>query len=145
MCGLTTPLHAQTASSPVTLFQNVRVFDGKAGQLSGPSYVLVRGNQIERISSTPIPTDHRADTVLIDGGGRTLMPGLIDVHVHIAFYTLPLAQLMTGDPNYLQIRSSVGAKKMLLSGFTSVRDVAGPTFGLKRAIDEGLVQGPRIW
>lgn len=66
----------------VTLFQNVRIFDGKSSALSGPRNVLVRGNQIERISTSPIPTDRSASTVLIDGGGRTLMPGLIDVHWH---------------------------------------------------------------
>src|SRR5262245_41546035 len=62
----------------VTLFQNVRIFDGKSGKLSAPSNLLVRGDKIERISTDPIPTDRRADTALIDGGGRTLMPGLID-------------------------------------------------------------------
>src|SRR5215472_10900944 len=64
----------------VTLFSNVRIFDGKSDKLSAPSNVLVRGNVIEKISTTPLPTDRRADTILIDGGGRTLMPGLIDAH-----------------------------------------------------------------
>src|SRR5262245_60312722 len=80
--GLTGSLMAQAPPRAVTVFENVRIFDGTNGRLSGPSYVLVRGNTIERISSTPIPTDRRADTVLIDGGGRTLMPGLIDAHWH---------------------------------------------------------------
>ena len=66
----------------VTLFQNVRIFDGKSSPLAGPRNVLVRGNQIERIFTGPIPTDRSATTVLIDGGGRTLMPGLIDMHWH---------------------------------------------------------------
>ena len=73
----------------VTLFQNVRVFDGKTTSLSGPRNVLVRGNKIERISTSPIPTDRSATTTLIDGGGRTLMPGLIDAHWH--------AMLIRGD------------------------------------------------
>ena len=63
---------------PVTLFENVRIFDGKGAALSAPSNVLIRGNVIERISTPPIPVDRRADTRIIDGGGRTLMPGLID-------------------------------------------------------------------
>src|SRR4029450_4633950 len=66
----------------VTLFQNVRIFDGKSSALAGPRNVLVRGNQIERISTGPIPTDRSDTTVLIEGGGRTLMPGLIDMHWH---------------------------------------------------------------
>ncbi len=65
---------ATPSAGPVTLFQNVRVFDGKKGALSGPTNVLVRGNRIERISTAAIPTDRSATTVLIDGGGRTLMP-----------------------------------------------------------------------
>ncbi len=73
---------AAPPAAPVTLFQNVRVFDGKGAQLSAPSFVLVRGNRIENISATPIPADRSAGTVVIDGGGRTLMPGLIDMHWH---------------------------------------------------------------
>jgi imidazolonepropionase-like amidohydrolase len=64
------------AAEPVTLFQNVRIFDGKSGTLSAPSHLLVRGNKIEKISTTPLPVDRRADTVFIEGGGHTLMPGL---------------------------------------------------------------------
>src|SRR5262249_5637850 len=76
ICGLAAPLHAQAPPPEATVLQNVRIFDGKIGQLSGPSHVLIRGNKIERISATPIAGDGRAGTVLVDGGGRTLMPGL---------------------------------------------------------------------
>src|SRR5437868_15103148 len=67
-------------SGAVTLFENVRIFDGKSATLSAPSNVLVRGNTIETISTQPIAVDRRADTRIINGGGRTLMPGLIDAH-----------------------------------------------------------------
>ncbi len=70
------------ASGAVTLFENVRIFDGKSAALSAPSNVLIRGNIIERISTQPIAVDRGADTRIIDGGGRTLMPGLIDMHWH---------------------------------------------------------------
>ena len=88
LCGLCDVGLAQQAPSTssangsVTLFQNVRIFDGKNATLSEPSHVLVRGNKIETISTQPIPTDRRADTRIIEGGGRTLMPGLIDAHWH---------------------------------------------------------------
>src|SRR5262245_63284724 len=82
---------------PVTLFSNVRIFDGKSDKLSAPTNVLVRGNKIEKISSQPIPTDRRADTALIDGGGRTLMPGLIDMHWHTMLVRPTVAQLLNGD------------------------------------------------
>ena len=71
---------------------------------------------------------------MIDGGGRTLMPGLIDAHAHPTFNTTPLAFAASADPNYLQIRSAVQAGGLLMDGFTSIRDVSGPSFGMKRAI-----------
>jgi imidazolonepropionase-like amidohydrolase len=125
------------------LFQNVRIFDGRGGALSTPSNVLVRGNRIEKISVGAI--DRQAETRVIEGGGRTLMPGLIDAHAHVTFNTTPFTFAATADPNYLNIRSTVHAGGLLMAGFTSVRDVSGPSFGMKRAIDEGLVPGPRIW
>ncbi|HTF61611.1 MAG TPA: hypothetical protein VK638_02750 [Edaphobacter sp.] len=67
---------ATQPSSPTTvLFQNARIADGTHGQLSGPSNFLVRGNLIEKVSSSPIPTDRSGMTKIIDGGGETLMPG----------------------------------------------------------------------
>jgi imidazolonepropionase-like amidohydrolase len=127
------------------VFQNVRIFDGKGSQLSGLSHVLVRGNRIERISSTPIPTDRRVDTILIDGGGRTLMPGLIDMHWHTMLVRPTPAGLLTGDIGYLNLVAGAEATATLMRGFTTVRDMGGPAFGLKRAIDEGTVAGPRIF
>ena len=88
-------------TGPVTLFSNVRIFDGKSDKLSAPSNVLVRGNVIEKISDKLIPTDRRADTVLIDGGGRTLMPGLIDNHWHTMMARPSVAQLLNGDVGHL--------------------------------------------
>lgn len=78
------PAFAQTAQQPqVVLFDNVRVFDGKGTGLSAQTNVLVRGNTIERISAAPIPVDRSANTTIVNGNGRTLMPGLIDMHVHL--------------------------------------------------------------
>jgi imidazolonepropionase-like amidohydrolase len=135
----------ESAPVTVTLFQNVRIFDGKSGQLSGPSHVLVRGNRIERISSTPIATDGHADTLLLDGGGRTLMPGLIDMHWHAMLVRPSPAAAMVADIGYTNLVAGAEATDTLLRGFTTVRDLGGPTFGLKRAIDEGIVAGPRIF
>src|SRR5687768_5915802 len=150
------PLAAQTTQpapselvhdKPVatTVFQNVRIFDGKVGRLSAPSHVLVRGNKIERISAEPIPADRSADTVLIDGGGRTLMPGLIDAHVHLMLESVPLQMALMSEISYLSLVAGKAAEKQLLRGFTTVRDMGGASFALKRAIDEGLIPGPRIF
>ncbi len=136
---------AKTDGGAVTLFQNVRIFDGKSGRLSAPSHVLVRGNTIERISATPIAADRRADTVLIDGAGRTLMPGLIDNHWHAMLVRPTPPMLMTSDLGYLTLLAGAEATATLMRGFTTIRDLGGPSFALKRAIDEGLVAGPRIF
>src|SRR5215469_8087617 len=138
-------LIAQDVQSTVVLFQNVRVFDGKSGALSAPSNVLVRANKIERISTAPIPTDRSTKTQIIEGGGRTLMPGLIDAHWHAMLIRSAPAQAIAGDVGYNNIAAGAEATDTLLRGFTTVRDVGGPSFGLKQAIDEGIVAGPRIF
>ncbi|MCP1999133.1 imidazolonepropionase-like amidohydrolase [Nitrobacter winogradskyi] len=145
--GLTSAVRAQgnpPASSAVTLFENVRIFDGKSAALSAPSNVLVRGNKIETISTQPIAVDRRADTRIISGGGRTLMPGLIDAHWHAMLIRVTPAQSF-GDVGYVNLVAAAEAKDTLMRGFTTVRDVGGPVFGLKAAIDEGIVKGPRVY
>ncbi|EEF62694.1 amidohydrolase [Pedosphaera parvula Ellin514] len=127
------------------LFQNVRIFDGKSDTLSAPSNVLVRSNKIAKISTEPIPVDRRADTKIIEGGGRTLMPGLIDAHWHTMLAATPLQTVTTGDVGYLNLLAGKEAGDTLMRGFTTVRDLGGPSFGLKQAIDEGVVAGPRIY
>jgi imidazolonepropionase-like amidohydrolase len=129
----------------VTLFENVRIFDGKNATLSPPSHVLVRGNKIEKISTSPIPTNRRADTVLIDGGGRTLMPGLIDMHWHAMLVRPTPVSAMADDIGFTTLVAGAEARDTLMRGFTTVRDLGGPAFGLKRAIDVGIVVGPRIY
>jgi imidazolonepropionase-like amidohydrolase len=105
----------------------------------------VRGNIIEKISTTPIPVDRRADTVLIDGDGRTLMPGLIDAHWHAMLVRPTPAAGIADDVGYSNLVAGDEATDTLMRGFTTIRDLGGPTFGLKRAIDEGIVVGPRIY
>jgi imidazolonepropionase-like amidohydrolase len=145
MWSLAVPLSSQTPQAAATVFQNVRVFDGNGSQLSGPSYVLVRGNRIERISSTPIAAPPGADTTVIDGGGRTLMPGLIDAHWHTLMVRPTPAALLSSDVGYINLLAAAEATATLMRGFTTVRDLGGPAFDLKRAIDEGLVAGPRVF
>jgi imidazolonepropionase-like amidohydrolase len=136
---------ALNAAGAVTVFENVRIFDGKSDRLTAPRHVLVRGNVIEKISATPLPVDRRADTVVIAGEGRTLMPGLIDAHTHIMFASLPQSALLTADLGFIAVAATRTADAALRRGFTSFRDLGGPVFGLKRGIDAGLVPGPRIW
>ena len=128
-----------------TLFQNVRIFDGKTPTLSESVNVLVTGETIERISSAPIAVDPSTNVRAIAGNGRVLMPGLIDAHWHAFMAATPQMTLMTSDPNYLQLLAARQAQATLMRGFTTVRDLGGPVFGLKRAIDEGVIVGPRIY
>ncbi|WP_286898997.1 MULTISPECIES: metal-dependent hydrolase family protein [Achromobacter] len=136
------PPTAQAAADSRILFENVRIFDGVSGDLSPASSVLVHGNVIEKVSRDKIAADGAR---VIDGGGRTLMPGLIDMHWHSMFVGVPLAVAMTQEPTYLNIVAGVEAKKTLMRGFTTVRDLGGSAFSLKLAVDQGVIPGPRIY
>jgi imidazolonepropionase-like amidohydrolase len=144
--GLATATRAQSdppANSSGTLFQNVRIFDGKSGSLSAPSSVLVKGNIIGRISTAPITAE--PGVAVIVGNGRTLMPGLIDAHWHAMLIRPTPVQSINGDVGYNNIAAGAEATDTLMRGFTTVRDLGGPIFGLKSAIDSGIVPGPRIY
>src|ERR1700760_2062914 len=128
-----------------TLFQNVRIFDGKNAALSAPSSVLVKGNTIEQISANAAAAGAGADVRVINANGRVLMPGLIDAHWHMFMAATPPAVILTADPGYLNLLAARQAEATLMRGFTTIRDLGGPVFGLKRAIDEGITVGPRIY
>lgn len=132
-------------SRQVVLFENVRVLDVMKGELTGPRHVLVSGNKIENISIEPIATNRSGTTIVVQGGERTLMPGLIDAHTHLMFASVSQKDVLTSDIGFVNVAAVKEANEMLLRGFTSVRDLGGPIFGLKRGIDQGLVPGPRIW
>lgn len=134
---------APAADSSATLFENVRIFNGKSGVLSSPSSVLVRGNVIERISASPITPD--ANVRVIPGGGRVLMPGLTDAHWHAMMVRATPAVILGSDVGYTTLLAAGEATATLMRGFTTVRDMGGPSFSMKRAIDEGAIPGPRIY
>ncbi|MBN8492232.1 MAG: amidohydrolase family protein [Burkholderiales bacterium] len=143
LAGAQTP---QPASRPAAvLFENVRVFDGTSEQLTPPRNVLVVGNKIQTISEASIAPPAGAELTRIAGNGRTLMPGLIDAHTHLSFTIIPQAAALTADIGFVHAASTQAASGMLMRGFTTARDAGGPVFGLKRAIDEGVIPGPRIW
>jgi imidazolonepropionase-like amidohydrolase len=144
-CCFASATFTQDSQPATVLFENVRVFDGKSAQLSGPTNVLVRGNKIEKISTAPIPVDRSGNTRIINGGGRTLMPGLIDVHWHTMLVRPTPAEAIVWDIGYGNLVAGDEATDTLMRGFTTIRDLGGPSFGLKRAIDEGVVAGPRIY
>jgi imidazolonepropionase-like amidohydrolase len=136
---------AQVPQQTALIFENVRIFNGTSDQLSAPSNVLVIGNLIKTISAAPIVDPPMTTVTRIQGGKRTLMPGLIDAHTHLMFETVPQQALLVSDIGFVNLAAGKAATDMLMRGFTSVRDLGGPVFGLKRAIDAGIVAGPRIW
>jgi len=126
------------------LINNVQIFNGKdAKTISGN--VLIENNLITKISTTPIPTNKSAETKIIDGKGKFLMPGLIDIHMHEVLSGSTLSQMENGEVGAVFIRAGVEAGNILQRGFTSIRDLGGPIFGVKKTIDEGTISGPRIW
>ena len=143
LAGAQTPPPAPPPAA--VLFESVRVFDGTSERLSPPRYVLVVGNKIQTVAAAPIAPPAGAALTRIAGNGRTLMPGLIDAHTHLSFTIIPQAAALTADIGYVHAASTQAATGMLLRGFTTARDAGGPVFGLKRAIDEGVIPGPRIW
>lgn len=135
-----------TAQNKQILIENVRILDHKISNLTTSMNVLISGNKIQKISSDVISVKGN-DVIKISGNGKTLMPGLIDVHVHMVFGALTMAEM--ASPNMSQEimmkNVALSSEKMLMRGFTSVRDAGGPIFPLKAAIDKGQIVGPRIW
>lgn len=126
------------------VFVNVRVFDGLNDELSEDAKVLVVGNRIEKIFSGELEGD--PDHTVIDGGGCTLMPGLIDCHVHFTHAKAGgLIALETTPWDEIGAISAYAAWEHLMNGFTTARDTGGLGTGLKRVIDQGLLPGPRIY
>ncbi len=133
---------AQDEAPSQTLFTNVQIFDGVNEERMAGN-VLIEGNIIKQVSAEAISAP---GANVIDGGGRTLMPGLIEGHGHLQMNGTSLADI-ENNRNWeeLAIRSSVNAKAALMSGFTTWRDAGGMGAGLRKTIDAGLVVGPRIY
>ncbi len=126
-----------------TLITNVHVFDGVNDGRIENANVLIESNLIAAVSTDPISAE---GATVIDGGGRTLIPGLIDVHWHTTYAYTPATVLIfnQGDMSEVAIRSMTGAKETLMRGFTTVRDPGGNPFAIKRLIDSGEYPGHRI-
>lgn len=124
------------------LIKNVNVWNGTSNQLEKNVNVLIQDNLIAAVGKNiPEPTGAK----IIDGGGKTLIPGLSDAHVHLSATMSDKETRNEAHWMYTSIRTAKAAENFLMLGFTTVRDLGGPVFGVKRAVDEGLVPGPRIY
>lgn len=126
------------------LINNVRIFNGTEEKLISGN-VLVAGNVIRDISTSAIALPKKNNVRVIDGKGKFLMPGMIDAHTHLMFAGISLQTIMMADIGFVYLVAGKTAEQTLMRGFTSVRDLGGPIFGLKAAIDAGITTGPRIW
>ena len=125
-----------------TLFTNVRVWDGNSEGLTDTTNVLVVNKLIHSIG----PDVSGNAATVIDGGGRTLMPGLIDMHSHLALSATSMVALESSTWEALGARTALVAEETLMDGFTTVRDAGGMNGkGVKKMIDTGELVGPRIF
>lgn len=125
------------------LFTNVNVFDGTSKMLANDMNVLVEGNLIKTVSGNAIDAPN---ATVIDGDGRTLMPGLVEAHAHLMLMG-PSLPAMEGGTTWedFAIHGTAMSEMYLMQGFTTVRDAGGANAGLQRAINAGTILGPRLY
>ncbi|TKV28569.1 amidohydrolase family protein [Arthrobacter sp. NamB2] len=123
---------------------NATILDIAEGSASPDSSILVEDGVITWAGhAAELPAD-RATGETIDAGGKYVMPGLIDGHVHVTAGTADLATMAEWSPTYVAAHTARNLRAMLHRGFTTVRDVAGADFGVAMAVEEGLFEGPRV-
>jgi imidazolonepropionase-like amidohydrolase len=123
------------------LFTNARIVDGTAAERGDPVSVLIEAGMIHEVGKSLISNSAE----VIDLKGRTLMPGLIDAHVHVVAGVADLGRNAALPDSLVTVRSLVIMREMLMRGFTTVRDVGGADFGLKTAVAEGHFPAPRLF
>jgi len=139
----TTTLFAQNTPTKI-LINNVNIFNGKDNKIVKGN-ILIEGKIIKTISTEAIATDKSGLTKIIDGEAKYIIPGLIDNHSHLLFESIPQMQAMISDFAFLNLFAAKASEKQLLRGFTTVRDMGGGSLTLAKAIDMGLVIGPRVF
>ncbi len=121
---------------------NARPFDSASGWVGPLSQIVIEGERIAAITAEPLQVD---DAQVIDVGGRVVLPGLIDAHVHVVAASHDLTALGLQPPSLVTAQASAIMRGMLHRGFTTVRDAAGADFGLQEAQSRGLFEGPRLY
>ena len=124
------------------LFENAAILDGQSTELRSDHHVLVKDNRIVEVSDQPIKSETSHN---IDVKGMTLMPGLIDAHVHVKATIVNVGRLSDIPVSYLTADAGKFMKQMLMRGFTTVRDAGGADRGLANAVTDGLLVGPRLF
>jgi imidazolonepropionase-like amidohydrolase len=124
------------------LFKNAKLLDPHADALRGGISVLVEGDSIQEVSAKPIKA---ANADVIDCKGRTLMPGLIDCHVHVMLSEVNIRYLEAIPLTMMTVRAAALMRAMIDRGFTTVRDTGGADWGMRDGVAQGLLPGPRMF
>jgi len=124
------------------LFKNANLLDPLQADLLDGHHVLVEDGKIKEVSDKPLSS---SSARVIDAGGRTLMPGLIDLHAHVMATQLNLSTQGVLPDALVMMRAVPIMAAMLRRGFTTIRDAGGAGWGLKCAVNEGTVKGPRLF
>ncbi|HEX3348118.1 MAG TPA: amidohydrolase family protein [Acetobacteraceae bacterium] len=124
------------------LFHGGRFLDPRRAAVIDGIEVLVEGDEVREVSDRPIAS---SAATRVDLGGRTLMPGLIDAHIHIVLTEVNIQLLSDVPLTLLAARGSVAMRAMLMRGFTTLRDTGGADWGMKSAVEEGHFVGPRLF
>jgi len=132
-----------SATENATLIKNVRIFNGTSEKLITNRDVVLVGNKIQKLINSG--DKEEAYGTVINGSDRVLMPGLIDAHTHLAICASIPKMMSVYTWDYIGPLMGVEASRYLMRGYTTVRDVGGPTLGLKQLIDKEMIMGPRIF
>ena len=124
---------------------NAKLLDPAAGERRPGASVRVEGDRIVEVAEDGAAVAHDEHMTVIDARGRTLMPGLIDAHVHAAITTMDLAAMARRSPTRVGIETKAILERMLRRGFTTVRDAGGLDVGIQEALRAGLISGPRVF
>ncbi len=136
------PKEASASPPRPLLLTDLRLFDGRELRIREGVDLLIEAGRVAAL----LPRgDGPEEAERLSCGGRVVIPGLIDAHWHATLAAVSMQTALTGEIAYVHLLAAREAAATLLRGFTTVRDVGGPAFALKRAIDEGVVSGPRIF
>ncbi len=124
------------------LFKNCQLLDLQKSEIRDGCYVLIENNLIREVSTQPIQS---SKSINFDLKGKVLMPGLIDAHVHAALVTNDISKIAYLPKSYIAVKAARFLEGMLLRGFTTVRDAGGADYGLVEAINDGYINGPRLF
>lgn len=127
---------------PPLVFRNLQLLDPRWDEARDGYEVLVEGDTIREVSEGPIRSDSAA---VVDCGGRTLMPGLIDCHAHVTLTEMNISALEAMPVTLMTARAGVSLRAMLDRGFTTVRDTGGADWGIQQAVADGHFVGPRLF